>query len=878
MTLATGTRFGPYEVVAHVAEGGMGDVYRARDTRLDRTVAIKILPAHLAADPETRRRFEREARAISALSHPNICTLYDIGNHDGREYLVMEYLDGETLADRLAHGPLSLDQVIAFGVDICDALEKAHRQGIIHRDLKPGNVVITRAGAKLLDFGLAKWMPAEDSVLTTPVDEETQRQPLTTAGMVLGTIPYMAPEQLEAKEVDARTDIFAFGAILYEMVTGQRAFDATSNASLIAAIMREEPRPVSELRDITPRALEQVIKTCLSKDPGERFQSAHDIKLALKMIASTPMPDAIEESRRRAWLLPVGLAAIVIIAMVIAAAIWLRPRTTVRTYRFTIAPPTGAAFPSLGEGGGFALSPDGARVAFVATTREGRSFLWLRALDSDDPELLDGTEGAEYPFWSPDNRELAFFADGKLKRMHVPDGPPQTICDAPSARGGAWSPNGTIVFAPSTKTPLFKIAASGGTPSPITTVDQRIYSHRWPQFLPDGEHFLFVGQSSDASLQGLYAGSLDSKEIKRILPVPLSFAFAAPHHLFYVRDHLLVRQELDPKRLELSGEPAIISDAMTYFGDRAYVPVAAASDGTVAFRRNGIVKMRLAWYDRDGRRTASIGEPGEYEGLSLSPDGTKLVFGQFDASEGLNHLAICGANEGVPRRFSFNRGNQYSPIWSRDGSRIAFSDDYSGVDTISVKPASGAGEEKPLTPPPASSQYVQSWSPDGTVILYSHSDPSTGLDVYALPVAGGAAKPFLNGRSDESQAKFSPDGKWIVYTSTESGRPEVYVQPFPATGAKWQVSTEGGEQPRWRRDGGEIFYLAPDRNLMAVLVRVPGAFDAESPRRLFDTNIPFGDLGVSQAYDVANDGQRFVIASVDPLLPPSGITVVTGSQ
>ena len=851
----------------------MGEVYRARDTRLDRTVALKVLPAHLSNDLELRRRFEREARAISALSHPNICTLYDIGNVDGQEYLVMEFLEGETLAERLSRGHLPVDDVIRFGTDIADALEKAHRQGIIHRDLKPGNIVITHSGgAKLLDFGLAKWMPADEHSLLGRADDITK--PLTTQGTLLGTVPYMSPEQLEGKDVDARSDIFSFGAILYEMATGVRAFNATSNASLIASILREDPPPPSRLRNITPRALDQIIRTCLSKNPNDRFQSAHDVKLALQMLRATDADDTLDTTKQRPWLLPAIIAGLVLVVMALAAwALSRRSDEKPRVYRFTIAPPHGSAFPSLGEGGAFALSRDGRQLVFEATTPDGRTYLWLRALDSESAQMLEATEGGEYPFWSPDGKSIAFFADGKLKRMSLPDGPSQTIADAPTGRGGSWSNGDVIVFAPASAGPLYRVAASGGQPpQPVTAISKDAYSHRWPQFVDD-TRFVYVVQSQLPAVRGVYGGSLESREAKRLLAQPLSVAFSAPDQLFYVRDHVLVQQRLDVREMQLAEDATTITDRMIYYFDRAYVPVTAADDGTIAFRRDAASNMRVISFARDGRRVAAVGEMGEYEGVSLSPDGTRVAFGYFDANESLNHVAIA-TRGGVPRRFTFARGNQYSPIWSPDGARLAFSDDQAGVDTLAAKPLAGTSNEQPLIPVPPSSTYAQSWSPDGEWILYRVQDAKTGFDVWALSLKSGKSAPYLHGPADESQAQFSPDGKWVAYGSTESGQPEVYVQPFPATGAKWQVSVGGGEQPRWRRDGKELYFIAVNRNLMAVPITVPGAFDAEAPRVLFPTNIPFGDLNVSQAYDVAPDGSHFTIAGPDPATPQSPISVI----
>ena len=851
----------------------MGEVYKARDTRLDRTVALKVLPEHVSSDSEALRRFEREARAISALSHPNICTLFDVGSDNGQEYLVMEYLDGETLAGRLTRGPLSLEELMAHGMGIADALDKAHRQGIIHRDLKPSNIVITRSGAKLLDFGLAKWMPAGESSILGRADDVTL--PLTSQGMVLGTVPYMAPEQLEGREVDARADIFAFGAILYEMATGVRAFNAASNASLIAAIMREDPPPASRMRKLTPRGLDQIIRTCLAKNPDERYQSAHDVKLALQMLHAGE-PEQIDRVKVRPWLWlwPAIVSALTAAALIAGAAVWMRPKEPRRTFRFTITAPHGSTFPSLGEGGGLALSPDGRQLIFEATTPEGRTYLWLRALDAEAPQMLEGTAGGKYPFWSPDGRSIAWFADGKLKRMALPDGPPQTICDAPTGRGGAWSRGDVIVFAPQSNGPLHRVPASGGTLEPVSRQSEQTYSHRWPAFIDD-DQFLFVAQSQSPSERGVFAGSLRSKEIKRILPLPVSVAFTPPHDLYHVRDHVLARQKLDPDDLTLAPEAQTIADRMVYYNDRAYVPVSAAGQ-TIAFRRNGAARMRVTWYARDGRRLGTIGELGEFEGISLSPDGSRVAFGYFDVTESLNHVAVAVTKGGVPRRFTFTRGNQYSPVWSPDGSQLAFSDDQAGVDTLTAKPLTGTGNERALIPQPSGSTYAQSWSADGDHILYRVQDTKSGYDIWALSRRSGESASYLNGPSDESQANFSPDGRWVAYTSTESGRPEVYVQPFPATGAKWQVSVNGGEQARWRRDGRELFYLAPDRRLMAVEVRVPGAFDENPPRPLFQTNIPFGDINVSHTYDVTPDGERFVIAAPDPLSPQAPITVVAG--
>ncbi len=858
----------------------MGEVYKANDTRLDRTVALKVLPSHLSSDPDLRRRFEREARAISSLSHPNICMLFDVGQQDGLEYIVMEYLEGQTLADRLNSGPLPLDEVYEYAIHIADALDRAHRSGIVHRDLKPGNIVLTRSGAKLLDFGLAKWTtPEDENFLFGSGDATTRRQPLTTAGMLLGTVPYMAPEQLEGKSIDARTDIFSFGAILYEMATGGRAFTATSNAALIAMLIHDDPPPPSTLVPL-PARFDSIVQTCLRKDPNDRFQAAHDVRLALQWLASgtdDPKPLLRTKQSRATWAIAAAglFALIAIAALLYAFGGRMRgsqpPKSAIR---FAVTPPPSSDFPSLGEGGGMALSPDGNQLAFVAIGADGRSFLWLRALDSDQPRKLEGTEGGAYPFWSPDSRSLAFFAGGKMKRMTIPEGAAQTICDAAVGRGGTWSPSGVIVFSPGSNSGLWRVNAGGGQPAPMIDIAGGGYSRRWPVFLPDGTHFLFVEQNENGKGDGVYVSSLDDPKVKKyVVASQGSVVFAPPDDLLYVRDGVLVRQHFDPSKLRLDGEAQSIADGMVFYLDRAYVPVTASANGVIAYRRHATLNMRIAWFDRAGNRLGTLWDPGEFEGVSLSPEGTRLAFGHFDPEEGVNHIWICGTADGVPRRFTFSKGNQYSPVWSADGRQIVYSDNQSGMETLTTKLA-GGGDERPMTPTPESSHYAQSWSPDGKMLLYRSESAVTGLDMQMLQVGDGKSVPYVATGADESQAQFSPDGRYVAYTSTESGQVEVYVQPFPATGAKWQVSTAGGEQPRWRSDGGELFYVSPGKQLMAVPLHKGASFDAGTPHPLFSTAISVGYLGVSQAYDVTRDGQKFVIAATDSSTPVSPITVV----
>jgi eukaryotic-like serine/threonine-protein kinase len=574
VALASGAKLGPYEIVAPLGAGGMGGVYRARDTRLDRTVAIKILPAHLSSDPEAKQRFEREARAISSLNHPNICTLYDVGHQDGIDYLVMEFLEGQTLADRLMKGPLPLDQVLKYGIEICEGLEKAHKTGVIHRDLKPSNVMLTKTGAKLMDFGLAKATPATappSSSLTATISGPSADQPLTARGTLVGTFQYMSPEQLEGQDADARSDIFALGALLYEMATGKRAFTGKTQASIVAAILASEPPPISTLQPMSPPALDQAAKVCLAKDPDERLQTVHDVKLQLKWIADGGASSATQAGiatpakgtpriRERALAAALVFA---LIALVLGFVHFRHPVSDAPSVRSSILPPKNASFVNGVANSGYALSPDGTRLVFSAQSVEGRTTLWMRPLNSLATQELAGTENASFPFWSPDGQWIGFFADGKLKKVPASGGSVQVICDAPLGRGGTWNAQGVIVFTPSTVDPLFRVSANGGTPTPVTQLDASLgeTTHRWPDFLPDGVHFLYLGrQFSLAKPSAIYVGSLDSLSHKKIRDGFTEAHYAAPGYLVFGREHgTLFAQRFDLSSLSVVGEAVPIA-------------------------------------------------------------------------------------------------------------------------------------------------------------------------------------------------------------------------------------------------------------------------------------------------------------------------------
>ncbi len=872
MSLALGTRLGPYEIEAAIGAGGMGEVYRAKDTRLDRVVAIKVLPAHLAAQPELRQRLEREARAVSSLNHPHICALYDIGHQDGLDFLVMEYLEGETLAERLAKGPLPTEQVVRYGEEIADALDKAHRQGMVHRDLKPGNIMLTKAGAKLLDFGLAKATavvgPAIPGLSTSP----TRSTPITAEGTVVGTFQYMAPEQLEGKEADARSDIFAFGAVLYEMATGRKAFQGKSQASLIASILSSEPPPISTLQPMTPPAFDQLVKTCLAKDPDERWQTAHDVMLQLEWIAEggsqagVPAPVvARRRSRERiAWAV---VAVLGLLAVTFAAALFLRPAPDARAIRSFLLPPEKASFSFVGTGGGPpAVSPDGRRLAFVASTSDGKSLLWVRPLDALSAQPLTGTEGASYPFWSPDSRFLGFFADGKLKKVEASGGPPLTLCDAPQGRGGTWNRDGVIVFTPDVSSPLFRVSAAGGEATPITQLDQSHHetTHRWPYFLPDGRHFVYLARgpasASESEANAIYVASLDSKERKLVLHASSNAAYA-PGYLLFVRETTLMVQPFDAKRLQLTGDAFPIAEQIQFDPPISRGVFSVSENGILAYQTGSAqTGSQLLWFDRSGKQIGALGDASALQfSPRISPDRQRVAVELFEPHSRNLDVWVYDVARGMRTRFTFDPAFDRRPVWSPDGSRIIFASNRKGHQDLYQKASSGAANEELLFESNLDKSPT-SWSSDGRFLVYhSTGDPNTKLDLWVLPLVGDRKPiPFLRTPFEEWDGQFSPDGRWIAYASNESGRDEIYAAPFPGPGGKFQLSTSGGTLPRWRRDGKELFYLSLDNKLMAAEVKEKGStLEVGAVRALFETRPQRPGF----VYDVSPDGQRFLIAT-----------------
>ena len=873
MTLAAGTRLGPYEIVGPLGAGGMGEVYRARDTRLDRTVAIKVLPSHLSENAEHRRRFEREAKMISALSHPHICALHDVGHQDGTDYLVMELVEGETLSERLVKGPLPTEQVLRYGIEIADALDKAHRQGIVHRDLKPGNVMLTRSGVKLLDFGLAKMReldeaPAGGSVSFLATRTSADRSPLTEKGTILGTFQYMAPEQLEGKEADARSDLFAFGAVLYEMATGEKAFAGKTQASLIGAILHTEPPPISSVQPLAPQGLDRVVKTCLAKDPEDRWQTAHDVKLQLRAIAETgPQANVTAAAvpiRRRAptgllWLTnAVTLAAAILLGIALFRAGRSEPPRVVLS-SIDVPEKTSIAFDS----GAPLISPDGRKLALVLSGGGGRTGIWLRTLDGSVVRPLAGTEGAVYPFWSPDSRYLAFFADGKLRKVNVESGgPADTVADAPLGRGGTWNREDVIVFAPDTGGTLFRVSSSGGAVTPVTVSDEKTgeISHRYPSFLPDGRRFLYEVQVGGGGSQYKhFVGSLDPKEAVLRLPFESesNVVYSPPGHLLFVQQGNLRAQPFDVGSLRPVGESFVVADLVQVSSIVGFGSFSVSDDGVLAYVGGAAARFsRLVWTDRTGKELDTVGTPAVHWDPRLSHDGRRLAFAIED-SRGNSDIWIYDVARKISTRFTFDPDADLAPIWSPDDGRIVFTGYRRGPGDLFQKLSAGSGADELLLASPHR-KIATDWSPDGRWLAFHTNQPKTSWNMLVLGLPERKTSVYLATPFPELASAFSPDGRWIAYVSAESGVGEIYVQPFPKGEGKWQISSGGGAMPVWRRDR-ELLYLAPDGRLMAVGVKIDPTFEAESPTPLFTARVR-NFVGLSRRqYDVTADGQRFIL-------------------
>ncbi|HXN98139.1 MAG TPA: protein kinase [Candidatus Acidoferrales bacterium] len=877
MALSSGTRLGPYEIVAPIGAGGMGEVYRAKDTRLDRTVAIKVLAAHLSSSPEQKQRFEREARSVSALNHAHICQLYDVGSQGGSEYLVMEYLEGETLAERLRKGALPLNELLKTAMEIAEALEVAHRAGIIHRDLKPANIMLTKSGAKLMDFGLAK--PAVMSGAgTAPLLSAAQTisgpspmSPLTTAGMIVGTILYMSPEQIEGKEADARADIFSFGAVLYEMATGKRPFEGKSQLSVASAILEKEPEPISAANPVAPASLDYLVSTCLAKDREERIQTAHDVRLQLKGISQSPAASAAvvqEESPRRLWpWLALAGAAILLVA---AGVIYFRAQRSDALSLSVLAyipPPPGTAFRASGglDVGPVAVSPDGKTLAFSAVDEKGVTKLWLRPLDAQQAAMLPGTEDAAYPFWSPDSQYLGFFADGKLRKISVPGGASQTLVDGVGSEAGigGWSADGTILFCKDRYGSIYRVAATGGEATPVTKLEKTEIAQRQPFFLPDGKHFLYVSNGLDFVPQ-IKVADISKPEQASVAVANGGMPQFASGQLLFVSGGHIEAQPFDLRTWKLSGDPRSLGEAEFF---------SVSTNGVLAYHEgSGVAELKI--YDRTGSVVATPGPLGRYESPRFSPDGKRIGVIIADPRTGKNDIWAFPVEGGQPDRLTFGPNDSFF-IWSPNGKEIAYQATENGKDSIRRRPLDGSRPEDTLYKNEANLFSLPiDWTPDGKYISMHVSNKQGIFTNWSLPVAGGQAfRPAATANLTESEfeGRFSSDGRWLCYFAYESGRPEVYVVPFPGAGAKTQVSTTGGWLARFSRN--ELFYVTLANRLMVAQFHTQPSFGVDSVRPLFQMDFP-NVVGSNPMFDVSQDGQHFAVLTADRAKSAS-ITLLT---
>jgi Tol biopolymer transport system component len=875
----------------------MGEVYRARDSRLGRDVAVKVLPAEMAGNAELMARFEREAQLLASLNHTNIATIYGLEESGATRALVMELVEGPTLADRIAQGPIPLAEALPTAQQIAEALEYAHEKGIIHRDLKPANVKVTPEGkVKVLDFGLAKALATEPSASAMTNSPTTFAA--TRAGVILGTAAYMAPEQAKGKTVDRRADIWAFGCVLFEMLTAQQAFEGETVSDVLAAVIMKDP-DWGALPASTPESIRKLLRRCLEKDSKRRLRDIGEARIAIEESVAPASPPAgsaamgtspLQGSAMRTsplqqplWrrALPWAAAILLVTTISLAFLLFRELSVPVRPIHAYILPPDKTSFALEAEVGTPALSPDGRRLVFSARNSSAVEMLWVRPLDSMSAQPLEGTEGASFPFWSPDSRYVAYFASGKLMKIDAFGGPVQTICDAPNGRGGTWGAGGTIVFAPLTTSGLEQVSAAGGSPTAIGQIDKsRPITSRWPVFLPDGRHFIYWAGNPFAEASqggnGIYLGSLDGKDPKFLAPAESDALYAPSGYLLFLKGATLVAQPFDTRRLELTGEALPLAEHVTNPLNYRLGQFSVSQDGDLVYHSGSLAPDQVVWTDASGKQLGLVGEPALIWELRLSPDGKTLVETVGDVHSKNTDLWLVDLVRGVRTRFTFVSATHAYPIWSPDGEKIAFAASHGGSFDIFVESANGSGTAQPLLED-NTVKRVKDWSRDGRYIAYDRASlhGETGWDMWVLPLFGDKKPfPFLQSQFNESSPAFSPDGKWLAYDCNESGRTEVYVTPFPEGGGKRQVSTSGGWGPRWRQDGKELFFVSADNKLTAAAIQEKGpSLEIGNPQVLFQMNLATS-IGLSP-FDVSPDGKKFVVLTQPAHSSAEPITLVT---
>ncbi len=877
MPLAAGTVLGTHKILALLGVGGMGEVYQAHDTKLRRDVAIKVLPESFARDADRLARFRREAQILASLNHPNIASIYNIEDSNATTYLVMELVPGENLAERVKReGAVPIEESLTIVKQIAEALEAAHEKGIIHRDLKPANVKLTPEGkVKVLDFGLAKAF-AEDPSTVDMINSPTLSMAATMQGVILGTAAYMSPEQAKGKAVTKATDIWAFGCVLYELLSDHKAFEGDDTTEILAAVVRAEP-DWTRLPENTPQSTLLLLRRCLRKDRRQRFQDATDVRIEIEDAlsgASVSAPAAPAVQNRQIPLVWIAFSGALLIALAVLSFFHFRETPPpARTVRFQVPLPE-KAIDAI-----FQISPDGKVLVFSAASG-GRRQLWIRPIDSLAAQALPETEGATYSFWSPDSATIAFFVAGKLKKISLAGGTSQTICDAPEGRGGTWNIDGVIVFSPGPGSAIERVSAAGGVPTAVTKIGTKEELQRYPMFLPDNKHFLYVVNASKPETNGINVGSVDGAPPVHLLSDESSASYVpfeasgGSGLLLFRRENTLMGVPFDPSRLQITGEVFPAEEGVGTAGNTSFAAYSVSSNGVLVYGNGGTGAKgnEMEWMDRTGKRIGAVGQPAQMSGARLSPDGKKVLLSIFNLARDASDLWLLDVERGVPSRSTFRPGVSADGIWSSDGSTIAFQSDNR---MIYRRPANGTGNEELLLGEGINNRPLD-WSQDGKFIVYETTGGTTGNDLWLLPMEGNHKPiPYLQTPFNEGDAQFSPDGHWMAYASNESGQPQVYVQAIPASGAKWQISPAGGVQPRWRRDGKELFYISADQKLMSVPVKSGAGFEAGTPQPLFELNPVFPSLIGRYSYEPTADGQRFLVLEIvgGSVAPPINVEI-----